>query len=169
MQTVLTPTHFTLTPALHLHCHNVHCKSSQYDYERCQLDPKNNNTDFVNSSANHSSASNRVCSLEYDVGILAFSSDSSVRESGFRAALAPSGVRDDPRSAFHFNEPEVVLNYPVGGGTYQNYDRVSMVFQQNGPNYLEITRLETESGYDIISAYTIYAHYTRSAPQLDGR
>ena len=88
---------------------------------------------------------------------------------GFKLSLAPTTSATTPRSHFHFNESEVVFNYPVGGGSYPNYDKVSMVFQQNGPNYLEITRLETESTYDRVLVYTVYPYYTRKAAVLEGR
>ena len=114
------------------------------------------------------SGSNSTCTLRFGAGFIAFSSDQSTRGSGFQAALTPHGARTEPHSYFHFAEPEIVFNYPVGGGNYLDDDRVSMVFQHYGPNSLEITRLETESNYDRLYVYTIYPHYNGSAPQQDG-
>ena len=135
---------------------------------QCQLAPKNNNFESLNSFANISFTSNVTCTLNDGVGILAFTSDSSLGSSGFRVSLAPSGTRLDPQSAFHFTESEVVFNYPVGGGNYPFYDQVTMVFQRFGPNYLEITRLDTEIRRDFLSVYTIYPHYSGLISKLDG-
>ena len=135
---------------------------------KLQPDPHDNTFESLIYFSNISITTNATCTLNYGVGILAFTSDGSVPSSGFRISLAPSGVRSRPHSAFHFAESEVVFNYPVGGGNYPVYDQVTMVFQRFGPNYLEITRLQTELDVDKLSVYTIYPYYTGALPHQDG-
>ena len=43
-----------------------------------------------------------------------------------------------------------------------------MVFQQYGPNYVDVTYLDTEALFDALNVFTIYPYYNGSSPHLDG-
>ena len=118
-----------------------------------------------------SGTSPSTCKLPNEVAFLAFSSSgSSTSGTGFRLRLEPVGFYPEPVfTAFHIKDSQGFVSYPFEGGSYGNSERVTFAFQLNGPNTMELTRLETDEGYDSVSVFTIFPFQDNAEPRLDGK
>ena len=121
----------------------------------------------LSNSGTHPSA----CQLPNEVAFLAFSSSgSSTSGTGFRLRLEPVGFYPEPVfTGFHISDSQGVVSHPFEGENYGNSERVTFVFQLNGPNTMELTRLETDEGYDSVSVFTIFPFQDNAEPALDGK
>ena len=116
------------------------------------------------------------CELENGVGFLAFSSDATTNGVGFQARIvAVDTINSTIDSAHFFTGNNGSFRYPPLGFPdyldYENNERNLMIFQlTNGnPNYLDLTRLETEWYHDYVHIFTVPSFHEGQNITVDER